>query len=95
MRMLRHLGTWPSTAVLLAVLLGALSGTPAGAQQVSLDKEAYLTPPKEIADAVLATRHENVTLSNLSPDGKKLMWTSTRGGDTSQLFIADFTPPKE
>jgi Tol biopolymer transport system component len=31
-----------------------------------------------------------------SPDGKKLMWTSTRdGGQPSQLYIADFTPPKE
>jgi Tol biopolymer transport system component len=31
-----------------------------------------------------------------SPDGKKLMWTSTRGGDrSSQLFIADFVPPKD
>ena len=31
-----------------------------------------------------------------SPDGKRLMWTSTRTGDhSSQLFIADFTPPKD
>jgi Tol biopolymer transport system component len=31
-----------------------------------------------------------------SPDGKKLMWTSTRDGRSpSQLYIADFTPPKE
>lgn len=32
-----------------------------------------------------------------SPDGKKLMWTSTRDGKMpgAQLFIADFTPPKE
>jgi Tol biopolymer transport system component len=31
-----------------------------------------------------------------SPDGKKLMWTSTRTGDhSSQLFIADFTPHKD
>jgi Tol biopolymer transport system component len=30
-----------------------------------------------------------------SPDGTKLMWTSTRTGDrSSQLFLADFTPPK-
>jgi TolB protein len=30
-----------------------------------------------------------------SPDGKKLMWTSTRDGRRpSQLYIADFTPPK-
>ncbi len=30
-----------------------------------------------------------------SPDGKKLMWTSTRDGRRpAQLYIADFTPPK-
>jgi TolB protein len=31
-----------------------------------------------------------------SPDGKKLMWTSTRGeGGSSQLWIADFTLPED
>jgi TolB protein len=31
-----------------------------------------------------------------SPDGKKLMWTSTRDGRRpAQLYIADFNPPKE
>jgi Tol biopolymer transport system component len=31
-----------------------------------------------------------------SPDSKKLMWTSTRDGRSpSQLYVADFTPPKE
>ena len=35
-----------------------------------LAKEGYVTPPKELADAVLAPRHLNVTLSNLSPDRK-------------------------
>ena len=31
-----------------------------------------------------------------SPDYKRIMWTSTRpDGHSSQLFIADFTPPKE
>jgi Tol biopolymer transport system component len=31
-----------------------------------------------------------------SPDGKKLLWTSTRDGmKPAQLYIADFTPPKE
>lgn len=30
-----------------------------------------------------------------SPDGKKLMWTSTRSGrQPAQLYIADFVPPK-
>jgi Tol biopolymer transport system component len=31
-----------------------------------------------------------------SPDGKKLMWTSTRAGhQPAQLYIADFVPPRE
>jgi len=31
-----------------------------------------------------------------SPDGTKLMWTSTRDGrQPAQLYIADFTPPKD
>ena len=31
-----------------------------------------------------------------SPDGTKVMWTSTRDGHSpSQLYIADFTPPRE
>ena len=31
-----------------------------------------------------------------SPDGTKLMWTSSRDGRSpTQLYIADFTPPKE
>jgi len=31
-----------------------------------------------------------------SPDGLKVMWTSTRSADrSSQLFMADFTPPRE
>ncbi len=49
------------------------------AQQVALDKETYLSPPKEIADAVLAARQENFTLSNLSPDGKKFLVAKSDG----------------
>ena len=31
-----------------------------------------------------------------SPDYKRLMWTSSReGGRAAQLYIADFTPPKD
>ena len=31
-----------------------------------------------------------------SADGKRLMWTSTRDGrQPSQLWIADFVPPKD
>src|SRR5579864_6609740 len=31
-----------------------------------------------------------------SPDGRKVMWTSTRTADhSSQLFLADFVPPMD
>lgn len=30
-----------------------------------------------------------------SPDGSKVMWTSTRGGGDSQLWMADFMAPKD
>ena len=31
-----------------------------------------------------------------SPDGKRVMWTSSRDGRSpTQLWIADFTPPAE
>ncbi|MFQ5461707.1 MAG: hypothetical protein ACE5E5_03675 [Phycisphaerae bacterium] len=32
-------------------------------------------------------------LAVFSPDGKKLLWTSKRGGGDSQIFIADFSLP--
>jgi dipeptidyl aminopeptidase/acylaminoacyl peptidase len=48
--------------------------------QSPLGTEAYLMPPKEIADAVLgAGRGENVTLKDISPDGKKFVITKTDG----------------
>jgi Tol biopolymer transport system component len=32
----------------------------------------------------------------ISPDGKKLLWTSTRDGrQPAQLYLADFTPPRD
>jgi len=33
-----------------------------------IHKEGYVTPPRELADAVLAPRHLNVTLGNLGPN---------------------------
>lgn len=43
-----------------------------------LQAEGYVTPPPELAEAVLAPRHLNVTLSNLSPDKK---WFLNEVGD--------------
>jgi dipeptidyl aminopeptidase/acylaminoacyl peptidase len=55
-------------------LAGTTAAAPTEAGQLAvLGKEAYLMPPKEIADAVLAARNEIVTLANLSPDGRKFL----------------------
>ena len=74
----RHLRRSCLTIVLGFSYWCLLAGSPVFAQDI-LSKEAYLMPPKEIADAVLAARHENVTLNNLSPDGKKFLITKTDG----------------
>src|SRR5581483_4830709 len=34
-------------------------------------------------------------LPSFSPDGKKIVWTSTRAGGTSEVFVADFVEPAE
>lgn len=74
--------TWGIHSSLILVLLGlAVSGVlPANAaarDQVEsarwnadavIDQETFAKPPPEVADAVLAPRHLNVALGNLSPD---------------------------
>src|SRR5262245_14499346 len=75
---------WPVATALLLMFLWALAGESVRAQQVDLSKESYLMPPKVIADAILATRNENVTLNNLSPDGKKFLITRNDGMPTLQ-----------
>src|SRR4051794_3382400 len=67
----------------LALLLLVMAG-PAFGQPVVLTKEAYVAPPKEIADAVLATENENFTLTNISPDGAKFLITKNDGMPTLQ-----------
>ncbi len=71
-------------ALFLALLAGTLAAqapatqAPAAAKVTApqtwadqiLNRETYTTPPKEVADAVLAPRQQNVSLSNLSPDKK-------------------------
>jgi dipeptidyl aminopeptidase/acylaminoacyl peptidase len=72
-----------SAGVLLTLLLGTAVGLPVHADEPvpksPLATEAYLTPAKEIADAVLATRDEVHTLSNISPDGKKFVIVKNDG----------------
>lgn len=69
--------SWMATAA-AAVLF--LSVAPAlEAQPAILHQEGYLTPPAEVAEAVTAPRHENVTLSNLSPNGEVFLNTISTG----------------
>ena len=43
-----------------------------------IKQESYASPPKELADAVLAPRYLNLALTNLSPDKK---WFADEIGD--------------
>src|SRR5262245_45963304 len=78
MRWHLHRESWAAAVLLLA----ALAGAPARGQQVTLGKEAYLTPPKELADVLHALHTENFTLSNLSPDGRKFLVPKSDGPTT-------------
>lgn len=79
---------------LLPLSLVAQSGNqtapkaPSWADQI-INQEGYATPPKELADAVLAPRHLNVTLSNLSPDKA---WFLTEVSD-GPVPMATFSRP--
>jgi hypothetical protein len=74
----------------LAITLLVSAVAPAYAQQDSvLHEEAYLTPAPEIARIVTAPRHENLSLTNLSPDGRYFLETVSTGMPT----VADFAKP--
>ncbi len=63
----------PRTLFLVALFTVAARA----ADPIPLAKEAYLSPPKEIADAVLATQGGPTTLTNISPDGKRFVVVKT------------------
>jgi dipeptidyl aminopeptidase/acylaminoacyl peptidase len=75
--------------ILPAVLAVLLAGT-VYAQESVLTQEAYMTPPPEIAELVLAPRHENVTLSNRSPDGKYFLRTLSDGLPSIDSYAKEF-----
>ena len=54
-----------------------------------LKQESYATPPRELAEAVLAPRHLNVTLSSVSPDKK---WFLDEIGD-GPVLMKTFSKP--
>jgi hypothetical protein len=90
-RLLRAL---PFLLLLAAVAPLRLSGQSAPPQQASnwaeiLKTESYAQPPKELADAVLAPRHLNVALTNLSPDKK---WFVDEIGD-GPVLMKTFSKP--
>ncbi len=55
-----------------------------------LRQETYVTPPEAIAEAVLAPRYRNVTLSNLSPDKRWFLEEIGDGPITMDLFSRPF-----
>jgi hypothetical protein len=72
------------------------AATPAAAPQAELSwadktlrQESYATPPPELASAILAPRHLNVTLGELSPDKK---WFLNEVGD-GPVVMATFSRP--
>ena len=60
-----------------------------GWQDAVIKEEGYVMPPKELADAVLAKRYLNVTLTNLSPDKK---WALVQVGD-GPVVMKTFSKP--
>src|SRR5512145_2885845 len=91
----RFLRAAPILLLLLALVPMRLSGQSAAPQQPAtwadevLKQESYAQPPKELVDAVLAPRHLNVTLSNLSPDKK---WFVDEIGD-GPVLMKTFSKP--
>jgi len=59
----------PVAFAILPLTLAAQNGATLSPDDV-LKQETYQTPPKELADAVLAPRYLNVSLTNVSPDRK-------------------------
>ncbi len=87
-------------ALLLAVVPLRIAGQQSGQQTQPpaapsswpddvLKQEAYVMPPKELADAVLTPRYLNVTLTNLSPDKK---WFLDEVGD-GPVLMKTFSKP--
>src|SRR4051812_6599494 len=77
----------PTAVALLPLSLIAQSGLQSPDEV--LKQESYQTPAKELADAVLATRYLNVSLTNASPDKK---WFVDEIGD-GPVVMKTFAKP--
>ena len=75
---------------LAALGAGLLLQFSLAAQNVTLTKEAYVKPPREIADVVTAPRHLNVSLRDLGPDGEHFLVPVGAGLPTLQQFGKPF-----
>ena len=78
----------PAAIAVLPLTLAAQNGA-APLPDYILKQETYQTPPKELADAVLAPRYLNVSLSNASPDKK---WFLNEIGD-GPVVMKTFAKP--
>ena len=77
----------PVAIAILPLTLGAQSG--GRSPDEILKADSYQTPPRELADAVLAPRYLNVTLTNASPDKK---WFLDEIGD-GPVVMKTFSKP--
>lgn len=71
--------TLPFIISLILVPLMSLSSGQLFAQTEPDFSDDYLTPPESVSEEILAPRHENVTLSNLSPNGSFFINTTENG----------------
>src|SRR6187401_61896 len=78
----------PVAIAVLPLTLGAQNGATQSPDDV-LKAQSYQTPPKDLADAVLAQRYLNVALTNASPDKK---WFVDEIGD-GPVVMKTFSKP--
>lgn len=78
----------PVALAVLPLTLGAQGGLTQSPDDI-LKQETYQTPPKDLADAVLAPRYLNVSLTNASPDKK---WFVDEIGD-GPVVMKTFAKP--
>jgi len=79
----------PAASVIPAATSKEMPFSGPGWQDAIIKQEGYVMPPKEIADAVLAKRYLNVSLTNLSPDKK---WALVQVGD-GPVVMKTFSKP--
>jgi dipeptidyl aminopeptidase/acylaminoacyl peptidase len=92
----RSEGVWEAVLIILSALLvlPGVTHAPVDAQEVTsqqvLQQETFVSPPDEIAEAVLAPRYLNLSLTDLSPDK---LWFLNEIGDgpvTMDVFSKPF-----